>query len=70
MEGETTISIDYQKYKDDEPWDGLKGYRTNTKLSKEQVIEQYHNLWSVEKTFRISKHDLQVRPIYHQLNVE
>jgi transposase len=67
MEGETTISIDYQKYKDDALWDGLKGYRTNTKLSKEQVIEQYHNLWSVEKTFRISKHDLQVRPIYHQL---
>jgi transposase len=67
MEGETTISIDYQKYKDDEPWDGLKGYRTNTQLSKEEVIEQYHNLWSVEKTFRISKHDLEIRPIYHQL---
>ena len=46
---------------------GLKGYRTNTSLSKEEVIEQYHELWAVEKTFRISKHDLQIRPIYHQL---
>jgi transposase len=67
LEGETKISIDYQKYEDDAYWDGLKGYRTNTKLSKEEVIEQYHQLWAVEKTFRISKSDLEIRPIYHHL---
>ena len=67
MEGETTISIDKEKYKADTKWDGLKGYRTNTSLAKEEVIKQYHELWAVEKTFRISKHDLQIRPIYHQL---
>jgi len=48
-------------------WDGLKGYLTNTKLTKEEVIEQYHHLWAIEKTFRISKSDLEIRPIYHQL---
>lgn len=67
IEGEARISIDKEKYKADAKWDGLKGYRTNTSLSKEEVIEQYHELWAVEKTFRISKHDLQIRPIYHQL---
>lgn len=67
MEGETTISIDKEKYQADVKWDGLKGYRTNTSLAKEEVIAQYHELWTVEKTFRISKHDLQIRPIYHQL---
>jgi transposase len=67
IEGEATISIDKEKYKADAKWDGLKGYRTNTTLSKEEVIKQYHELWVVEKTFRISKHDLQIRPIYHQL---
>jgi transposase len=67
LEGETKISIDYQKYQDDASWDGLKGYRTNTKLTKEEVIEQYHQLWAIEKTFRISKSDLEIRPIYHQL---
>lgn len=67
LEGETTISIDYNKYKEDDKWDGLKGYRTNTNLTKEVVIEQYHQLWSIEKTFRISKSDLEIRPIYHQL---
>jgi len=67
IEGKTTISIDYEKYKKDEVWDGLKGYVTNTKLSKDEVIKQYYNLWNVEKTFRISKSDLEIRPIYHQL---
>ncbi len=47
--------------------DGLKGYRTNTNLSKEEVIDQYHQLWAIEKIFRISKSDLEIRPIYHQL---
>ena len=67
IEGEAKISIDEKKYKEDAKWDGLKGCRTNTSLPKEEVIKQYHELWAVEKTFRISKHDLQIRPIYHQL---
>lgn len=67
IEGQANISIDKEKYLDDGKWDGLKGYRTNTNFSKEQVIEKYHQLWQIEKTFRISKHDLQIRPIYHHL---
>jgi transposase len=67
IDGQASISIDKEKYNDDKKWDGLKGYRTNTSLSKEDVIEQYHQLWQIEKAFRISKHDLQIRPIYHQL---
>lgn len=67
IEGEAKISIDYDKYKEDDAWDGLKGYRTNTSLSKEEVINQYHQLWTIEKTFRISKNDIEIRPIYHQL---
>jgi len=67
LEGETLISIDDEKYKDDAKWDGLKGYVSNTEQSKEKIIEQYHQLWQIEKTFRISKTDLQIRPIYHYL---
>jgi transposase len=29
------------------------------------VIDAYHQLWRIEKSFRMSKHDLQARPIYH-----
>jgi len=45
---------------------GLKGYITNLPdPDPKQVIEAYHQLWRIEKTFRMSKHDLQARPIYH-----
>ena len=29
------------------------------------MIGAYHQLWRIEKSFRMSKHDLQARPIYH-----
>ena len=45
---------------------GLKGDTTNlTTVSPEFVIDAYHQLWRIEKSFRMSKHDLQARPIYH-----
>lgn len=67
MEGALLVTIDYEKYNQDACWDGLKGYNTSTTLSKEEVMEQYAQLWKIEKTFRISKSDLQIRPIYHRL---
>jgi transposase len=67
MDGEITLSIDYEKFKADGCWDGLKGYLTNSKLDKQKVIENYKQLWQIEKAFRISKTDLRVRPIYHRL---
>ena len=67
LEGEVSIAIDYDKYEKDSKWDGLKGYITNSKLSGNQIIENYANLWHIEKAFRMSKTDLRIRPIYHRL---
>lgn len=67
MEGEIKVTIDKNKFLADGKWDGLKGYVTNTKLKKEEIIENYSHLWKIEKAFRISKHDLKTRPIYHRL---
>lgn len=67
MDGTINITIDYEKYKADSKWDGLKGYVTNTQMQKDQVIENYGHLWKIEKAFRISKTDLRIRPIYHRL---
>jgi len=67
MDGQISIAIDYKKFEDDAPWDGLKGYITNAHLSKEEIIENYGHLWQIEKAFRISKTDLKIRPIYHRL---
>lgn len=61
-----SIVLNEEKIKEDESWDGLKGIITNnTALSNEELIHQYTNLWQVEESFRITKHDLKIRPIYH-----
>jgi hypothetical protein len=45
---------------------GLKGYITNVAgASAEFVIDAYHRLCEIEASFRMSKHDLAARPIYH-----
>ena len=67
LTGEVAIEIDYQKFNNDDAWDGLKGYITNTKLNNQQVLDNYKNLWHIEKAFRMSKTDLRIRPIYHRL---
>jgi hypothetical protein len=46
---------------------GLKGYSTNLPdADAEFVIGAYHRLYQIEKSFRMSKHDLQARPVYHR----
>ena len=67
LEGEIDISIDYDKIPEDKRWDGLKGYLTNTDLTADEIVENYTNLWQIEKAFRISKTDLKVRPIFHRV---
>jgi len=67
LEGEMEVSIDIQKIEEDAKWDGLKGYLTNTSLSETEVIKSYNHLWNIEAAFRVSKSDLRIRPIYHQL---
>ena len=51
---------------------GWKGYTTNlatcpdgTPVTPEFVIDAYHRLFQIEASFRMSKHDLAARPIYH-----
>lgn len=67
LTGQIDIEIDYTKYEFDSKWDGLKGYITNTKLPPNEIIENYRQLWRIERAFRISKTDLKIRPIYHRL---
>lgn len=59
------VTISQQKIKEDESWDGLKGYITNTDLSAKEVYEQYNGLWVVERAFRVSKGTIELRPMFH-----
>lgn len=47
---------------------GLKGYVCNIpagQTTAEEIIRNYHDLWHVEASFRMSKTDLRARPIFH-----
>ncbi len=48
---------------------GLKGYVTNIGVDvmpAVEVIARYHDLWHVERSFRMSKSDLRARPMFHR----
>jgi hypothetical protein len=49
---------------------GLKGYVTNISpevFDGERVVAAYHDLYQVERSFRMAKSDLAARPIFHRL---
>lgn len=63
---ESKIEISEEKIREAERWDGVHAVITSVKeLGSEEVFNFYHGLWQVEETFRISKHDLAMRPIFH-----
>lgn len=58
-----------EKIAQDAQWDGLHGIVTDLPLSEDKdiraVLSHYHSLWHIEESFRISKSDLKIRPIFH-----
>ena len=34
-------------------------------MNATEVVSSYHELWHVEASFRMSKHDLRARPVFH-----
>jgi len=49
---------------------GLKGYVTNVPVKMmpaAEVTAKYHDLWHVEKSFRMSKTDLDARPVFNRV---
>ena len=64
--GNSTLQLDENQIEEAARWDGLHGIITNSKtMTIQQVVEHYHGLWQIEESFRISKHDLRIRPIFH-----
>ncbi len=49
---------------------GLKGYVTNIStevMDGERVVAAYHDLYQIERSFRMTKTDLAARPVFHRL---
>lgn len=61
-----TLSLNQAAIDQDKALAGLKGYITNLAgVPAEEIIAQYKELIHVEQSFRMSKHDLRARPIFH-----
>lgn len=65
IHSQVDVTINYDKIAQDAAWDGLKGYLTNTTIPTGQVYAAYHNLWNVERAFRIAKSKIEIRPMFH-----
>lgn len=64
--GESKLFLDEEKIAQDAAWDGLHGVITNcVDASTEELLAQYRRLWVIEESFRLHKHTLSLRPIYH-----
>jgi transposase len=68
VDGDVQVRVNEEKLEKEALWDGLHGVFTNIRekdMNAKEILSQYHGLWQVEESFRISKHDLRVRPIFH-----
>jgi hypothetical protein len=64
--GDSFTFLDEDKIDKDAAWDGIHGVITNIKdWQAEDVLAHYARLWKIEESFRINKHTLKMRPIYH-----
>ena len=58
--------VDEGRIAEDARWDGIHGVITKeAELSAVETLSRYRGLWRIEDTFRLTKHDLKTRPIYH-----
>ena len=58
------ITIDEEKVKEIDKYDGMWVLLTNTTLQKSEVAEYYKELWKIEDSFETMKTFLKIRPIY------
>ncbi|MDE2351186.1 MAG: IS1634 family transposase [Alphaproteobacteria bacterium] len=66
--GKDALAIDEARVKQDEKFDGIFVLRTNTALNPLQAMLRYKQLWTIEQTFRTTKHLFTTRPIFHKLD--
>jgi len=60
-----SLQLDYERLKDDEALDGFYVIATSEyKESDDKIIDMYRGLWKIEESFRVTKSDLEARPVY------
>ena len=65
-EESSTIGIDEEKLKEAAKFDGYFAIQTNiVNANPADILAHYSGLWQVEQTFRITKYNLKIRPVFH-----
>jgi len=66
-EGKAVCRLNEAKISEEEQWDGMHGVVTNAQETEGalELLHRYRRLWVIEESFRINKHTLRMRPIYH-----
>lgn len=63
---EFTMGMDWMKIKEQQKFDGFYAITTSKlDLDPLEVIDNYHNLYKIEDSFRVLKSTFNTRPIYH-----
>lgn len=67
--GDIKYKLNQEKIEKEARFDGLHGVETDRRVETyedvREVLSAYGNLWHIEDCFRVSKSDLQIRPVYH-----
>ena len=59
------LSLKLEKIKEEEKYDGYYSIVTSEKhLSDKEIRDIYKGLWKIEESFKITKSDLETRPVY------
>ncbi len=59
------LDMDWDKLREEEALDGYYAIVTSEyKESSDSIIEMYRGLWRIEESFRVTKSDLEARPVY------
>ncbi|NLA81190.1 MAG: IS1634 family transposase, partial [Chloroflexi bacterium] len=60
--------LDLEKVLEDEKYDGYYAIITSEiNMPDDEIVKAYHGLWEIERSFRITKSDLESRPVYVSL---
>jgi transposase len=65
LEAKLKPCFDYEKFEQDELYDGYYAIVTSElELSDQKIIDTYRGLWEIEETFKITKGTLEARPVF------
>ena len=65
IEKQRKVDIDEDKIREEESLDGYYMLLTSEmETSDDEIIDMYRGLWRIEESFKVTKSELEARPVY------